>query len=254
MPNRRQVLMQLTAATAASGTVLMPYRLRADGHSGDVFDTTVGQVTVHPISHASMVLQVPAGTIYVDPVGGAALYDGLPEPDLILITHEHADHYDPPTLAALVGSETQIIANPAVQAQLDHPATVLANGESVLWEGAGILAIPAHNLTEGRLQFHPPGRDNGYVIDLGGYRIYISGDTEDVPEMRALQGIDLAFVCMNLPFTMDAEAAADAVREFAPRVVYPYHYRGRDNGTQDPAEFAEMVGDASEVRLGPWYS
>ena len=120
----------------------------------------------------------------------------------------------------------------------------------------GIDAIPAYNMTEGRTQFHPQGRDNGYVVTVDGKRVYISGDTEDIPEMRALTDIDIAFVCMNLPFTMDANQAASAVTEFAPSVVYPYHYRGRDDGTQDPAEFARLLSEAggkAEVVVGPWY-
>ena len=104
-----------------------------------------------------------------------------------------------------------------------------------------------------RKKFHPKGRDNGYVLNVDGFRIYISGDTEGVPEMRALTDIDLAFVCMNLPFTMDVEAAASAVSEFKPTYCYPYHYRGRDNGTQDPNEFADALTEAVEVKLGGWY-
>lgn len=253
MLTRRTVL---STALAAAGTMVLPYRVRADGHSGDVFETPVGQVTIHPISHASFVMETPFGTIIVDPVGEVALYDGLPEPDLILITHEHGDHYNADTLAGLRSTNLQVITNPAVLDMLDNTdnASALANGEEGTWGDVSIQAIAAYNTTEDRLNFHPQGRDNGYVVDLGGFRVYISGDTEDVPEMRALEDIDLAFVCMNLPFTMDVAAAADAVREFAPTAVYPYHYRGRDNGTQDPQEFADLVGDAAEVKMGPWYS
>lgn len=252
MQTRRTALM--TFAAAVAGTTVLPYRLRADGHGGDLFDTPAGPVTVHPISHASVVLETPAGVIYVDPVGAPESYADLPPADLILITHEHGDHYDAGTLATLMEADPHLITNPAVADMAAAMAPeALANGDATEWNGVGITAIPAYNTTEGRLNFHPEGRDNGYVLDLGGYRIYISGDTEDVPEMRALEGIDLAFVCMNLPFTMDAEAAADAVRAFAPSVVYPYHYRGRDDGTQDPEAFAEMVGDVSDVRQGAWY-
>lgn len=251
MLTRRSTLVTLSAA---AGTLVLPFRLGAEAHGGDVFDTPLGPVTINPISHASFVMDTPMGVIYVDPVGEAALYDGLPDPDLILITHEHGDHYNADTLGALMGTSPHLIANPAVgdMASAMEPE-VLANGDATTWRGIEIAAIPAYNTTEERLNFHPEGRDNGYVVDLGGFRVYISGDTEDIPEMRALQDIDLAFVCMNLPFTMSAEAAADAVREFAPTAVYPYHYRGRDNGTQDPQEFADMVGDAAEVKMGPWY-
>ena len=121
------------------------------------------------------------------------------------------------------------------------------------FNGLPIEAIPAYNITEERKQFHPEGRDNGYILGFEGFRVYISGDTEDTPEMRGLSDISLAFVCMNLPFTMDANAAASAVSEFKPTYVYPYHYRGRDGGTQDPEAFAKRVGTDVEVKMGDWY-
>jgi L-ascorbate metabolism protein UlaG (beta-lactamase superfamily) len=114
--------------------------------------------------------------------------------------------------------------------------------------GVKIEAVPMYNLTAARLRFHNKGRGNGYVMTFGGKRVYVSGDTEDIPEMRALKNIDAAFVCMNLPYTMAPEQAADAVREFKPKVVYPYHYRGSDT-----AQFKKLVGGASEVRLRDWY-
>jgi L-ascorbate metabolism protein UlaG (beta-lactamase superfamily) len=247
----------VTAAVAAGVTTVLPYAALAAGHSGDIFETDGGPITVHPINHASVVLETPAGTIYVDPIGEAAQYAGLPDADLILITHEHSDHYNAETIAALMGENTSLITNPAVQAllpvELGNLANAMANGDSTEFNGVGINAIPAYNTTEERLKFHPHGRDNGYILNFEGFRIYISGDTEDTAEMRALENIDLAFICMNLPFTMDAAAAADAVKEFRPTYVYPYHYQGRDGGTQDPAEFAELVGDAADVKLGGWY-
>ena len=222
-----------------------------------MFSTGAGDISVHPIAHASFVMETPAGVIYVDPVGDSASYSDLPAPDLVLITHEHGDHYNAETLAALVGENTTLIANPAVYGMLSDDmkakASAIANGESSEFNGMAIDAIPAYNITEGRTNFHPQGRDNGYVLSFDGFRVYVSGDTEDIPEMRALENIDLAFVCMNLPFTMDVEQAASAVAEFKPTYVYPYHYRGRDNGTQDPQEFASLVGDATEVKMGDWY-
>ncbi|SEM58550.1 L-ascorbate metabolism protein UlaG, beta-lactamase superfamily [Loktanella fryxellensis] len=202
-------------------------------------------------------METPLGTIYTDPVGDAALYADFPPADLILITHEHGDHYNAETLAALTGETTRIIANPAVYAMLSDEmktkASELANGGTAEFNGLGTEAIPAYNTTEDRLQNHPQGRDNGYVLTFEGFRVYISGDTEDIPEMRALQDIDLAFVCMNLPYMMGIEAAADAVAAFQPTYVYPYHYRGEGDGTQSPEAFADLVGDASEVRIGNWY-
>lgn len=245
-----------SAAAGAGAVTILPYAVRAESHGGaDMFQTETGAITVHPVEHASFVMETPAGVIYVDPVGDAQLYAALPAPELILITHEHGDHFDPDALAALKGN-ARLITNPAVAEKLTGDVSadeVLANGESTEWNGATIDAIPAYNTTEDRLNFHPEGRDNGYVLTIDGFRTYVSGDTEDIPEMRALQNIDLAFVCMNLPFTMTAEAAASAVKEFMPSFVYPYHYRGRDGGTQDPEAFAAMVADTSEAKLGDWY-
>ena len=257
---RRQFI--TTAALAAGTMTILPFGVSAGGHASNEFKTPAGTITVHPVSHASFVMETPAGTIYADPVGEASAYAEFPKPDLVLITHEHGDHYNVDTLNALVQDGTQLVTNPAVLAMLPDDlkskAKAIANGESTEALGVAIDAIPAHNLTEEKMKFHPVGRDNGYVLGFGSgeeaFRVYISGDTEDVPEMRALENIDLAFVCMNLPFTMPAEAAADAVKAFKPKVVYPYHYRGRDGGTQDPAKFAELVGDASDVKLGEWYS
>ncbi len=254
MTTRRTFL----AGTAALGGITMiPYALRADGHSADAFETAGGVITIYPISHASFVMDTPAGVIYNDPVGEASAYADLPPADLIMITHKHGDHYKPETLEALKGADAQMITNPEVLGMLPDSlksnTSAIGNGESASFGDVGIQALPAHNLTEERLNFHPPGRDNGYVLDMFGFRTYISGDTEDIPEMRALKDIDLAFVCMNLPFTMDVNAAASAVNEFAPKVVYPYHYRGRDNGTQDPMEFANQLADGINAKMGPWY-
>ncbi len=248
------------ATAAASGSVtILPYAALAQSGGANVFETAEGPITVHPVAHASFVMETPSGVIYADPVGDVSAYADFPSPDLILVTHEHGDHYNADTLSGIIDASkpTPIVTNPAVYGMLPDDlksrATALANAESMSWNGIVIDAIPAYNTTEGRTNFHPQGRDNGYVLSMGDFRTYISGDTEDIPEMRALQNIDLAFVCMNLPFTMDAAAAASAVAEFGPTYVYPYHYRGRDDGTQDPAGFAALVGDAVEVKLGDWY-
>lgn len=247
----------LTGAAAMGGITLLPYQATAGGHGGDSFASTIGEIIITPKSHASFVRQTPAGTMYVDPVGEPSLYADMPAPDMIIITHEHGDHYNAETLAAIMGDITTLITNPAVFEMLSDDmkarATSLANGESMMAGDVGIDTIPAYNITEDRLNFHPQGRDNGYVISVDGLRVYVSGDTEDTPEMRALENIDISFVCMNLPFTMDAESSASAVNEFAPSYVYPYHYRGRDDGTQDPAAFAEMLADGIETKFGLWY-
>ncbi|PWE31387.1 MBL fold metallo-hydrolase [Maritimibacter sp. 55A14] len=247
----------LVSAATTGAVTLLPYGARAEEGGPDVFKAAGGEIAVHPVSHASFVMETPVGTIYCDPVGDTGAYAGFPRPELILVTHRHGDHYSPETLTALAADRTPIITCPDVLGMMpDHLAgmsQVIGNGEATDWRDVGIDAIPAHNLTEERMNFHPKGRDNGYVLSFEGFRVYISGDTEDVPEMRALRDIDLAFVCMNLPFTMAAEAAASAVAEFKPRFVYPYHYRGRDGGTQDPAAFANLVPAATTVRLVDWY-
>ncbi|SLN58234.1 metal-dependent hydrolase [Roseivivax jejudonensis] len=254
MQTRRRFLSTI-GATAGAVTIL-PYATMAQGAMSNTFETDAGPITVHPVSHASFVMETPKGVIYVDPVGGAEAYSDFPDADLILVTHEHGDHYDAATLEALMADGTHLITNPAVGEMLPEGlasgAEQIGNGASTEWETLGIDAIPAYNTTEGRLDFHPEGRDNGYALSFEGFRVYISGDTEDIPEMRALENIDVAFVCMNLPFTMNAEAAASAVNEFAPTYVYPYHFRGRDGGTQDPAAFAEMV-ETAEVLTPDWY-
>ena len=252
MISRRSFIASTTAAVT-----FLPYAAMAAAHAGNQFNTATGVIEVFPVAHASFVMPTPMGMIYNDPVGEPSLYADFAPADLILITHAHGDHYNQDTLNAIVGEKTKLITNQAVfdklPAAMQAKATVMANGDRGEAMGIKIEAIAAHNLTEERMKFHPVGRDNGYVLSIDGLRVYISGDTEDVPEMRALKDIDVAFVCMNLPFTMDVTAAASAVAEFAPKYVYPYHYRGRDNGTQDPAEFAKLVGDAVKVKMGGWY-
>lgn len=219
--------------------------------TGSTVPTDKGELVIHPVAHASFVMAWDGKTIYVDPVGGVGAYDGLQRPDLILITDIHGDHLDGPTLEGLAGNSL-IIAPAAVKAQLPAPlqsrTMILENDNNVDRLGMNIAAIPMYNLTEERLQFHEKGRGNGYVLTLGGTRVYISGDTEDIPEMRALEDIDVAFVCFNLPYTMTESQAASAVNEFKPAIVYPYHYRG-----SDVALFTSMIGEGIEVRQGAWY-
>ncbi|MCI5042551.1 MAG: MBL fold metallo-hydrolase [Donghicola eburneus] len=246
------------ATSAAAGMIaVMPFTARAAAHAMNTFETGQGPLTIHPIEHASIVMETPMGVIYVDPVGDAAHYADFPEPDLILITHEHGDHYNAETLSALAVEKTTMITNPAVYEMLDEgmkaKATSVANGDSADFNGITIDAIPAYNTTEERANFHPEGRDNGYVLTMGDFKVYISGDTEVTPAMEALTDIDLAFVCMNLPFTMGIEQAAQGVAAFKPAVVYPYHFRNKDKTYSDLEEFASLVGNNAEVRMGDWY-
>jgi len=228
--------------------------------SPDTIALSKGTLIVQPINHASVVLTAAGKTIYVDPVGGAAKYQGLAAPDIILVTDIHGDHFDPATLRAIRGSGTVLVVPQAVADKLSDAdksgVVILANGDKKELSGIGVAAIPMYNLpaspTDPR---HPKGRGNGYVLTVGGKNIYLSGDTEDIPEMRALKNIYVAFICMNLPYTMDINHAADAVLEFKPKIVYPYHYRGQ-NGLSDVQGFSNLVktGDpAIEVRLRNWY-
>ena len=217
------------------------------------------QIDVIPISHATTVLEWDGTTIYIDPVGGAEAFDGQNNPDLILITDIHGDHFSLPTLEALNTSKAKIMVPQAVADKLPDvfvpQIDVLNNGSNKERFGFNITAIPMYNLREEALKFHSKGRGNGYVIEKGDTRVYFSGDTEDIPEMRALQDIDKAFICMNLPYTMTVEKAADAVHEFKPVQVYPYHYRGTE-GLSDVAQFKKLVhtsdADIEVVQLD-WY-
>lgn len=250
MLTRRQLLQ--TAATTAGAAALLPGLAQAEESAKAVHKTAEGEFEITALGHASLLLTTPAGSILVDPVLDPAAASGI-TPDLILITHEHGDHFDLKTLEALGGS-APLITNPAVHDKLPEAlkarATAMKNGEAagILGGKATIEAIPAYNLTEDRKQYHPQGRDNGYVLSFGGTRIYVAGDTEDIPEMRALKDITIAFLPMNLPYTMTVEQAADAVKAFQPAHVYPYHYKG-----QDPNKFADLVS-GSEVGLLKWYS
>lgn len=242
----------------AAAWVFLAPMVVAGSSSDNTIATGQGPLTIHPVEHATFVMQWNGKTIAVDPIGGASPFEAFGEPDLILITDIHGDHLSADTVAALAGQSTMIVGPSAVaekfpEADRDR-VIVIANGQSVEWGESTIQAIAAYNLTVERQAFHAKGRGNGYLLTVGGTRIYISGDTEDVPEMRALEDIDAAFVCMNLPYTMTVERAADAVLEFAPRIVYPYHYRGK-GGMSDLEAFKTIVAANPEidVRLLNWY-
>lgn len=225
----------------------------------DQIPTSNGNLTIHPVHHGSVVLTWNGKRIVVDPAAfppgpasAAAAFKGAAAPDLILITHEHGDHFSAPTLTELAGPNTVIVVPQSVFAQLPAPlqgrAKVMKNGEKQTHAGVEVEAVPQYNITADRLNFHPKGRDNGYVLALGGKRVYFAGDTEANPEVKNLASIDVAFVPMNLPYTQDVSAAADWVKAFKPKIVYPYHY-----GQSDVSKFPALVGDASEVRLRKWY-
>jgi len=217
------------------------------------------EFNITPIEHATAVFDFGDTVFYIDPVGGAKAFEGEPTPGVILITDIHGDHLNEETLAAVADSTTTIFAPQAVvdalKTDIKNSITVIANGESKSWDGYTLTAIPMYNLREEAKQFHPKGRGNGYVLEKDGMRVYFSGDTEDIPEMRNLKDIDKAFVCMNLPYTMTVESAADGVIAFKPKEVYPYHFRGQD-GLSDVEKFKGIVDSANvgtEVMILDWY-
>lgn len=221
--------------------------------TGDHLATEDGEVLIHPVNHASFVLRWKGVTVYNDPVGGAAPYAGLPPADLILVSHQHGDHFHAATLQAVGTTNTVIVAPAAVYGMLSaalRARTVpLANGESTHLLGMTLDAVPAYNGN------HPRGAGNGYVLTVGGRRLYVSGDTGAIPETRALTGIDAAFLCMNVPFTMTVSEAASVARDFRPRILYPYHFRNQNGTFADLAALQREVRacEGVEVRIRDWY-
>ncbi len=215
-----------------------------------LFLPTEGQVEITPITHGSVVLTWQNKTIYVDP-WSRGNYENVPPADLILITDIHADHMDPEQIARVRKSSTLIIAPAAVQKTVTD-AQILNNGETTEVMGIQIEATPMYNLQRGPQPgqlYHTKGRGNGYILSFGNERIYLSGDTACIPEMKQLRDIDVAFVCMNLPYTMTPGEAAECVNVFKPKVVYPYHY-----GESDLGVFQKAVTDPGiQVRILDWY-
>lgn len=226
----------------------------------DTLSTAHGKIRIYPIEHASLVLTFNDKTIFIDPQGSLKNYTDFPSPDLILLTDIHGDHLDLELLSQLKTSDTQFIVPIAVAQKMPkkykNQLVIVKNGQLVYRSDFSINAIAMYNLPETTDSKHPKGRGNGYILTIDNRNIYISGDTEDIPEMRNLRNIDLAFVCMNLPYTMDINQAASAVLAFKPAIVYPYHYRGKNNQFLDVQQFKELVeskNTAIEVRLRNWY-
>ena len=214
------------------------------------FSTSAGTLEIVPIQHASLYIKAGGKILYVDPAQGS--FDGLPQADYILITDIHGDHLAPAVIDKVKKSGTQIAGPKAVAEKLPG-ITVIGNGDKTTMGPFTVEAIAAYNLTRGPSAgtfYHDKGRGNGYVVTYGGKRFYFSGDTEGIPEMKALKNIDVAFVCMNLPFTMTPAEAAEAVKAFHPAIVYPYHSRGSD--TQAFAK--ALAGTGIDVRLRDWYA
>lgn len=234
-----------TAAPQGSGTRAAP------APSNDTLSTSAGDVKITPVYHGTVMLEHKGQVIVVDPWGKGPI-DKLPKADLILITDIHFDHMDKDAIAKLKKSSTILVAPEAVAKEVTG-AKVLKNGEKTEALGIPIEAIPMYNKVRGPEAgklFHDKGRGNGYVLTFGDKRVYLSGDTECTEEMRGLQSIDVAFVCMNLPYTMPPSEAAECIKGFRPKVVYPYHYR--ESNLADLTKV--MEGEKGiEVRLRSWY-
>lgn len=217
--------------------------------AADVLETSAGPVKIHPVHHATVWFEVGDKVVWVDPWSKADLAG--PKADVVLITDVHADHHDDAGIAAVRKPEA-VIVGPAAVAELVPGAVALANGETRDLGFMRVEAIPMYNLRrgpeEGKL-YHDKGRGNGYVLTVGDRRIYLSGDTECTPEMRALTSIDVAFVCMNLPYTMPPAEAAACVAAFKPKALYPYHYRDSQLDELDAA----LAGSGVEIRRRAWY-
>ena len=215
----------LAASIAACSRTESPYPVAE-------FTTPAGDaVRATMIHHGSIALSYKGFNIQVDPVrkmgGGVIDYSSFPKADCILVTHEHGDHLDPDAIAALSKADTRVLLNPASQAKLGSGEAV-SNGDTLKVGSVGIVVVPAYNITEDHLQFHPKGRDNGYILDFDGLRIYVSGDTEDIDEMASFGPVDVAFLSANQPYTMTTTQCIEAAMTLQPKVLVPYHLSDTD--------------------------
>jgi L-ascorbate metabolism protein UlaG (beta-lactamase superfamily) len=239
----RRLGFSILASIAAAGLAV----------SADTIPATGGNIEVTPIVHASTVIEHAGKVIHVDPWSQGSDYSKTKPADLILITDIHGDHMDAAAVDKVKKAGTVIVGPAAVAEAGKIPGVqTIANGETKTFAGITVEAVPMYNLQRGPEAgklFHTKGRGNGYVVTVGGKRLYFAGDTECTPEMKALKNIDVAFIPMNLPYTMPPSEAAECVAAFAPKIVYPYHYRG-----SKVEEFtAALAGKGVEVRALNWY-
>jgi L-ascorbate metabolism protein UlaG (beta-lactamase superfamily) len=215
----------------------------------DSFQTASGSLIITFIGHGTLMLKYNNMIIHVDPVSSMADYNKLPKADLILVTHEHGDHLDAKAIETLSKEHTRLLVTAKCSEALKNPlAVIMKNDEKATIDGIGIEAVPAYNIIGKRPSgqpFHARGEGNGYILSMGGLRIYIAGDTENTPEMKALKNIDIAFLPMNLPYTMTPEMVADAAMAFKPGILYPYHF-----GQTDTSLLLALLKDSGiDVRI-----
>ncbi|MCJ7751030.1 MAG: MBL fold metallo-hydrolase [Armatimonadetes bacterium] len=213
----------------------------------DTIETSTGELEITFVGHGSLMFKLGDTVIHVDPVSSEADYSKMPKADIILVTHEHRDHLDPDAIAAISKEGTTLLLAEKCAATVSG-GTVLRNGDVRAVDGMNVEAVPAYNIVHKRPSgepFHPKGDGNGYIITFGDTRVYVAGDTENTPEMKALKGIDVAFLPMNLPYTMTPEMVADAAKAFRPKILYPYHF-----GATDTSELLRLLkDDPIEVRV-----
>ncbi|UCG29057.1 MAG: MBL fold metallo-hydrolase [Bacteroidales bacterium] len=212
----------------------------------DVIETADGPVEMTMIGHGTLMFTFGDQVIHIDPVAREADYKNLPKADLILVTHEHGDHLDISVINLIRKPNTKIIVNVGSEERVEG-GIAMKNGDTEELNGIKIEAIPAYNIQHTRSNgqpYHPKGTGNGYVITMGDKRIYIAGDTENIPEMKSLKNIDVAFLPMNLPYTMTPEMVADAAKTFRPKILYPYHY-----GNTDTNELISLLKDEQDIEV-----
>lgn len=212
----------------------------------DVFPTAQGELAITFIGHASLMFEFAGKTIHIDPTAQEGDYTVLPKADLVLVTHEHGDHLDPSALSLIHKDGSLVLVSRSCAGKIPG-AIVMSNGDEKTFQGTTVEAVPAYNIVHKRQNgqpFHPKGNGNGYVITFGDKKIYVAGDTEDIPEMKALTGIDIAFLPMNVPYTMTPEMVAHAAGLFSPKILYPYHY-----GETDTAKLRKLLAGETGIEV-----
>lgn len=228
-------------------------RPTASAYPTDTIVTRDGtELSIRFFKHASLAVAADDRWIYFDPVGDYADYEQLPKAAEVLVTHSHFDHFDPAAIEALCDARTRIVCDSTTAEQWGDEAIVLHPGESAdLGEGVLVEAVAAYNTTPSHLQFHPRERqDCGYILTIGGLRLYVAGDTEPTPELLALRDIDVAFLPVNQPYTMTVEQAVTAIKAIRPRIFYPYHY-GQVETKTDLEALQRELEEITDVRIRP---
>jgi L-ascorbate metabolism protein UlaG (beta-lactamase superfamily) len=219
---------------------------RAADFEKDTFETSQGSLVITFIGHGTLMMEFNGKVIHIDPVGRYADYAEMPDADLILITHEHGDHFDRDAIEKIKKTDTELVLT-KICAGLYGSGKILENGESATVKDLFIEAVPAYNIQHMRSEnvpYHPKGSGNGYVITFGNKKVYIAGDTENIPEMADLQDIDIAFLPMNVPYTMTPTMVVEAVRLCKPKILYPYHF-----GNTDTSLLVELMKDMENVEV-----